>query len=245
MVIARNLDRVFAGGLAALEALNFEIARGAFVAIVGPSGCGKSTLLRIVAGLLEPTGGELVVKRNVDAAGREAVPAFVFQDPTLLPWRRVDGNTSLPLELQRLPRAEIRQRVADALQLVGLEHYAHLFPRQLSGGMRMRASIARALVTSPELLLMDEPFAALDEISRQHLNEEILSLWRRNRWTCLFVTHSVHEAVFLSQRVLVMSPRPGRIVADIDVPFDYPRHHELRTAQEFSLIAAEISASLR
>ncbi len=244
MVIARDLAKIFDGELTALAGLDLEIARGEFVAIVGPSGCGKSTLLRIVAGLLAPTGGKLEVKGDA-GAGREIAPAFVFQDPTLLPWRRVDGNASLPLEIQRLPRAEIRQRVSSALQLVGLERYAHLFPRQLSGGMRMRTSIARALVTSPELLLMDEPFATPDEISRQRLNEEILSLWRRNRWTCLFVTHSVHEAVFLSQRVLVMSPRPGRIVAEIEVPFDYPRSQELRTTPEFSLVAEQISASLR
>ena len=215
LVVAAGLNKYFPSGVQALHDLNLEISRGQFVSIVGPSGCGKSTFLRLVAGLDQPTSGELRVEGH-DALGL----AFVFQDATLLPWRSVAHNITLPLELRR---EDADERVAQTLELVGLTDFADAYPAQLSGGMRMRVSIARALVTRPQILLLDEPFGALDEITRQRLNEELLRLWQEDHWTSLFVTHNVSEAVFLSQRVLVMSARPGRILADIPIPFPYPR----------------------
>ncbi|MCY4605819.1 MAG: ABC transporter ATP-binding protein [Gemmatimonadetes bacterium] len=236
LVVAAGIDKYFPSGVQALRDLNLEIGRGQFVSIVGPSGCGKSTFLRLVAGLDQPTSGELRVEGH-DPLGL----AFVFQDATLLPWRSVAHNITLPLELRREAADE---RVAQTLELVGLTDFAAAYPAQLSGGMRMRVSIARALVTRPQILLLDEPFGALDEITRQRLNEELLRLWQEDRWTGLFVTHNVSEAVFLSQRVLVMSARPGRILADIPIPFPYPRSPYLRSAPEFIRIANGISRQL-
>lgn len=236
LVVAAGLNKYFPSGVQALHGLDLEIGRGQFVSIVGPSGCGKSTFLRLVAGLDEPTSGELRVEGH-DPLGL----AFVFQDATLLPWRSVAHNITLPLELRREAAAE---RVAQTLELVGLTDFAAAYPAQLSGGMRMRVSIARALVTRPQILLLDEPFGALDEITRQRLNEELLRLWQEDHWTSLFVTHNVSEAVFLSQRVLVMSARPGRILADIPIPFPYPRSAYLRSAPEFIRIANGISRQL-
>ncbi len=236
LIVAAGLDKYFPAGVQALRDLNLAIGRGQFVSIVGPSGCGKSTFLRLVAGLDAPTSGQLRV------AGHDALGlAFVFQDATLLPWRSVAHNITLPLELRREAAAE---RVAQTLELVGLTDFAAAYPAQLSGGMRMRVSIARALVTRPQILLLDEPFGALDEITRQRLNEELLRLWQEDRWTGLFVTHSVAEAAFLSQRVLVMSARPGRILADIPIPFPYPRTPPLRGTAEFVRITSEISRQL-
>ncbi len=236
LVVAAGLNKHFPAGVQALRDLNLAIGRGQFVSIVGPSGCGKSTFLRLVAGLDAPTSGELRV------AGHDPLGlAFVFQDATLLPWRSVAHNITLPLELRREAAAE---RVAQTLELVGLTDFAAAYPAQLSGGMRMRVSIARALVTRPQILLLDEPFGALDEITRHRLNEELLRLWQQDRWTGLFVTHSVSEAVFLSQRVLVMSARPGRILADAPIPFAYPRSAHLRSAPEFIRITSEISRQL-
>ena len=236
LVVAAGLNKYFPSGVQALHDLDLEISRSQFVSIVGPSGCGKSTFLRLVAGLDEPTSGELRVEGH-DPLGL----AFVFQDATLLPWRSVAHNITLPLELRREDAAE---RVAQTLELVGLTDFAAAYPAQLSGGMRMRVSIARALVTRPQILLLDEPFGALDEITRQRLNEELLRLWQEDHWTSLFVTHNVSEAVFLSQRVLVMSARPGRILADIPIPFPYPRSPYLRSAPEFIRIANGISRQL-
>ena len=236
LVVAAGIDKYFPSGVQALRDLNLEIGRGQFVSIVGPSGCGKSTFLRLVAGLDEPTSGELRVEGH-DPLGL----AFVFQDATLLPWRSVAHNITLPLELRREAADE---RVAQTLELVGLTDFAAAYPAQLSGGMRMRVSIARALVTRPQILLLDEPFGALDEITRQRLNEELLRLWQEDRWTGLFVTHNVSEAVFLSQRVLVMSARPGHLLADIPIPFPYPRSPYLRSAPEFIRIANGISRQL-
>ena len=236
LVVAAGLNKYFPSGVQALRDLNLEISRGQFVSIVGPSGCGKSTFLRLVAGLDAPTSGKLRVEGH-DPLGL----AFVFQDATLLPWRSVAHNITLPLELRR---EDADERVAQTLELVGLTDFAAAYPAQLSGGMRMRVSIARALVTRPQILLLDEPFGALDEITRQRLNEELLRLWQEDRWTSLFVTHNVSEAVFLSQRVLVMSARPGRILADIPIPFPYPRSPYLRSAPEFIRIANGISRQL-
>ena len=236
LVVAEGLAKQFPSGVEALRDLNLEISRGQFVSIVGPSGCGKSTFLRLVAGLDAATSGELRVDGH-DPLGL----AFVFQDATLLPWRSVAHNITLPLELRR---EDADERVAQTLALVGLTDFAAAYPAQLSGGMRMRVSIARALVTRPQILLLDEPFGALDEITRQRLNEELLHLWQEDRWTGLFVTHNVSEAVFLSQRVLVMSARPGHLLADIPIPFPYPRSPYLRSAPEFIRIANGISRQL-
>lgn len=236
LVVAAGLDKCFPSGVQALHDLNLAISRGQFVSIVGPSGCGKSTFLRLVAGLDAPTSGQLRVGDH-DPLGL----AFVFQDATLLPWRSVARNITLPLELRR---AADDAHVAQTLALVGLTDFAAAYPAQLSGGMRMRVSIARALVTRPQILLLDEPFGALDEITRQRLNEELARLWQEDRWTGLFVTHNVSEAVFLSQRVLVLSARPGRILADIPIPFPYPRSPYLRSAPEFIRLAQGISRQL-
>ncbi len=236
LVVAAGLNKHFPSGIEALRGFELQISRSQFVSIIGPSGCGKSTFLRLVAGLDAPTSGELRVEGH-DPLGL----AFVFQDATLLPWRSVAHNITLPLELRREAAAE---RVAQTLELVGLTDFADAYPAQLSGGMRMRVSIARALVTRPQILLLDEPFGALDEITRQRLNEELLSLWQEDRWTGLFVTHNVSEAVFLSQRVLVMSTRPGRILADISIPFPYPRSACLRSTPEFIRLASGISRQL-
>jgi NitT/TauT family transport system ATP-binding protein len=243
LVVAQNIDKRFPSGVEALSGIDLEIARGQFVSIVGPSGCGKSTFLRLVAGLDEPTGGALTVDgRTPREARRDLLDlAFVFQDATLLPWRSVERNIALPLELRGETDPD---RVDQVLDMVGLADFADAYPAQLSGGMRMRASIARALATRPELLLLDEPFGALDEITRQRLNEELLRLWQQDRWTGLFITHNVYEAVFLSQRVLVMSARPGHILADIKVPFTYPRNPDLRATPEFVQIAETISRQL-
>ncbi len=243
LVIAREIDKHFSSGIEALRGVDLSIERGQFVSIVGPSGCGKSTFLRLVAGLDEPTAGTLTVDgRTPKDARREQLDlAFIFQDATLLPWRSVARNVNLPLELREQTDAD---RVRQVIDMVGLADFADAYPAQLSGGMRMRASIARALATNPELLLLDEPFGALDEITRQRLNEELLRLWQEDRWTGLFITHNVYEAVFLSQRVLVMSARPGQLITDIAIPFDHPRDPDLRSTPEFVQIAETISHQL-
>ena len=227
----------FATGTLAMTGVDLQLQAGEFVAIVGPSGCGKSTLLRMAAGLSKPTAGTVEV-----AAGR---PGYVFQDATLLAWRSVARNIELPAELRGMPKQERRRRVTAAVELVGLRGFERHLPRMLSGGMRMRVSLARALLLDPDLCLFDEPFGALDELTRERLNDELLRLYTARRFTGLFVTHSVAEAVFLSSRVVLMSPRPGRIVADIPVPFDYPRSRGLRFTPEFTALTARVSARLR
>ena len=246
LVEAHSLKLTFAGPVEALEAVELSIPAGQFVAIVGPSGCGKSTLLRLIAGLISPTAGELRVLDLPPSAARQGPVSisFVFQDPTLLPWRTASENVALPLELKRI-RAQQAARVEQSLALVGLDAFGGSYPNQLSGGMRMRVSLARALVTRPDLLLLDEPFAALDDITRQELNQQLLEIWQAQRPTAIFVTHNIHEAVYLSERVLVMSRRPGRIVADIPVSFPQPRTVELRTTPEFARLAGEVAAALR
>ena len=243
-VIARNLGKHFADGVEALADVDLELNRGELVAIVGPSGCGKSTLLRLIAGLTEPTAGTLTVDGRPPLEARRLLRemAYVFQEATLLPWRTVVQNVALPLELRSQEDPALVEQIID---MVGLTDFSRAYPRQLSGGMRMRVSIARALVTRPDLLLLDEPFGALDEITRQRLNEELLRLWAEECWTGVFVTHNVYEAVFLSRRVLVMSARPGRLIADIAVPFTHPRAPDLRTTPEFNRVAAEVSHQLQ
>ncbi|MFG0295245.1 MAG: ABC transporter ATP-binding protein [Maioricimonas sp. JB045] len=242
-VMASGLELTFDGGHQALADVNFRIDAGEFVSIVGPSGCGKSTLLRLVAGLLTPTAGTLDVATTARDDHRTA---FVFQDPRLLPWRSVTANVRLPLELLGRNGPDAAATIASTLDLVGLAgDDAAKSPRMLSGGMRMRVSLARALVTDPTLFLLDEPFGALDDIIRQRLNEDLVTIWQRRRPTTLFVTHNVSEAVFLSQRVLVMTPGPGRIAAEFTVPFDLPRPPELRADARFAQLTGEVSAMLR
>ncbi len=244
-IAASSVALSFEGRLA-LRDVNARIGCGEFVSIVGPSGCGKSTLLRLIAGLLPCTEGSLLVSGQAPTA-RPVPTSFVFQEPNLLPWRTVTSNIRLPLELgASKPDAKSHERIADALKMIGLtEADAHKRPRQLSGGMKMRVSLARALVTQPELLLLDEPFAALDDLLRQQLNEDLQRLWWDQRWTGLFVTHNVAEAVFLSQRVLVMSPSPGTLLDDISVPFDYPRTPAVRSLPDFARLTGEVSSRLR
>jgi NitT/TauT family transport system ATP-binding protein len=224
------------GDTVAVDDMTVSVAPGEFIAVVGPSGCGKSTLLRMASGLSEPSSGSLrAADRNI---------GYVFQDATLLPWRTVQSNLELFGELARLPRQERRSRAQQALALTGLTGFERHRPRQLSGGMRMRVSLARALTMRPRIFLLDEPFAALDEITRQRLGDELQDIYQQERFAAVFVTHSVSEAAYLASRVLVMSRRPGRVVGDIAVPFGYPRTSELRFDQEFVAVTARISAAL-
>jgi NitT/TauT family transport system ATP-binding protein len=247
MVAADAVAMTFPGGIEALANIGFMLRPGEFVSLVGPSGCGKSTLLRLIAGLNHPTRGMLTVAGLPPAVARRSATrlSFVFQDATLLPWRSAEANVGLPLELAGVAASERRTRIGESLQMVGLADFARSRPRELSGGMRMRVSLARALVTGPELLLLDEPFGALDDMTRQKLNEDLLALWLRHRWTAVFVTHNMAEAAFLSTRILVMSPRPGTIVADVAVPFATPRRPELRAEAEFARFVGELGRTLR
>ncbi|MFM7262148.1 MAG: ABC transporter ATP-binding protein [Acidimicrobiales bacterium] len=232
-----SVSLTFPDGTRALESVDLVVGRGEFVALVGPSGCGKSTLLRVASGLESASVG------RVDSAG--STVGYVFQDATLLPWRTVESNISLFAELQGLERSERQTRVRDALSTVGLSDWARHLPRQLSGGMRMRTSLARSLVLRPDVFLFDEPFGALDEMTRERLNDELQTLFFREGFAGLFVTHSVAEAVYLSSRVVVMSPRPGRVVADIPVGLPFPRNHDIRYEARFGEICARVSHALR
>ena len=232
-----RVSMVFPDGTQALDDMSIDVRRGELVALVGPSGCGKSTVLRLLAGFEAPTSG--TVATNGDALG------YVFQDPTLLPWRTVLANVALPAELAGTPKAQAQHEATTALRRVGLAGFESHRPAQLSGGMRMRVSIARALTLQPRLFLFDEPFGALDEITRERLNEELTALFVLEPFAGLFVTHSVPESVYLSTRVLVLSARPGRIVADIEVPFAYPRLPELRYTPAFAELAGQVSSALR
>lgn len=248
LIEARSICMSFGPDRLALTDVSCSLGAGEFVALLGPSGCGKSTFLRLVAGLMRPTNGSLTVDHAPpeDARRNACRVAFVFQEPNLLPWRTVTENIRLPLELQRVPRREHAMRIGESLRLIGLtEDDARKRPRNLSGGMRMRVSLARALVTQPNLLLLDEPFAALDDVLRQQLNEELVRIWLLRQWTGLFVTHNVAEAAFLSQRVLVMSKRPGMILADVPIPFPYPRQADLRAMPEFARLCGDLSHHLR
>ena len=232
-----SIGMTFPDGTEAVRDVSFTVRKGEFVTVVGPSGCGKSTLLKIASGLLEPTAGTVVVDR--DRLG------YVFQDATLLPWRTVKGNVELLAELHDLPKAERSKLAEDAIQLVGLDGFQGHYPKSLSGGMKMRASLARTLTLSPPVFLFDEPFGAVDEITREHLNEETQQLFQREGFAGLFITHSISEAVFMSTRVIVMSARPGRIVAEFEVPFEYPRDPDLRFEPAFAELSGEVSHQLR
>jgi NitT/TauT family transport system ATP-binding protein len=232
-----HIGMVFPDGTEAISDVSFTVDRGEFVTVVGPSGCGKSTLLKIASGLLEPTSGAVVVDR--ERLG------YVFQDATLLQWRTVQRNVELLAELHGIPKAERRELADHAIETVGLRGFENHYPKSLSGGMKMRCSLARTLTLKPPLFLFDEPFGAVDEITREHLNEETQRLFTLEGFAGLFITHSISEAVFLSTRVIVMSARPGRLVAEYDVPFAYPRQPDLRFDPEFARLCGEVSHSLR
>jgi NitT/TauT family transport system ATP-binding protein len=234
--VAVTLGGTTTGRTEVLEPLSLSVRAGEFVSVIGPSGCGKSTLLRVAAGLTAPTSGR--VERATDDVG------FVFQDPTLMPWRTVTRNVRLLGELAGMERARLRDEAAAAIETVGLTDAADLLPKELSGGMRMRASLARSLVMRPEVFLFDEPFGALDEITREQLNLVLMGLFRERAFAGLFVTHSVDEAVFLSTRVVVLSSRPGRLLADVHVPFAYPRALDLRYTPEFAALAGRVAGFL-
>ncbi len=242
LISLQRVDKRFATGVVALEGVDLHVAEEEFVSLLGPSGCGKSTVLRLVAGLDQASTG--AVWSPALGASSGADTAFVFQDATLMPWASVFDNVWLPLRLAGESRNDTRQRVLDALRLVGLAGFEKAFPAELSGGMRMRASIARALVTRPRLMLMDEPFAALDEFTRHKLNDDLLACWQAQRFATLFVTHSVLESVFLSQRVLVMGARPGRIVAEVAVDEPYPRGAAFRESPRYHAACAKVHAAL-
>lgn len=241
-----SAEKTYPNGTQALLPVDLTIEEGEFVTLLGPSGCGKSTLLKMVAGLLEPTDGRLHLWRKPVAQLHESGKkmAFVFQSPTLMPWASVQTNVRLPLDLAGVPRAEADARVTEALALVGLSKFANALPRALSGGMQMRVSIARGLVTQPDLLLMDEPFGALDEITRHKLDADMLDLWRKKKLTVIFVTHSIHEAVFLSSRVVMMAARPGRVVEEFRIDAPYPRTADFMVSPEFSRYAKLLQDSL-
>lgn len=231
-----GVTKQFDTGTVAIEQADLSIGRHDFVAVVGPSGCGKSTLLRMAAGLERPTSG--AVNLSTDSVG------FIFQEPTLLPWRTVRANVELCAELSRSGRNATKKRAAEAITAVGLDQFADHLPKTLSGGMKMRASMARALTLSPEVLLLDEPFGALDEMTRLDMQVELQRLYTQRGFTSMFVTHSVSEAVYLANRVVVMTPRPGRIAGVVDVDFDYPRAEELRFEPRFTDYVAEVTALL-
>jgi len=241
-----SADKVYANGTRALDPVDLAIRPGEFVTLLGPSGCGKSTLLKMVANLITPSEGRILWWRHgfdrVGEPGKNLV--MVFQDATLMPWARVQKNVRLPLDLAHLDRAAADARVAEALALVGLTKFERHYPRELSGGMQMRASIARALVTEPNLLLMDEPFGALDEITRNRLDADLIQLWWKKKLTVIFVTHSIYEAVFLSTRVVVMAARPGRILAEVSIDEPHPRSDAWRVTQKFAAYAKQLSEHL-
>jgi len=243
-VSLRAVTKVFDNGVMALGPLDLDIARGEFVSLLGPSGCGKSTALRLIAGLASPTAGSVEVAHRAGEARPGHSIGFVFQEPTLMPWTTVGENVRLPLKLAHVAHAESEARIAEALARVGLSDFAEAYPRELSGGMKMRVSLARALVTDPDILLMDEPFAALDETTRFRLNDDLLALWRNLNKTIIFVTHSVFESVYLSQRVVVMTQRPGRLGADIAIETSEPRTEDFRTSSGYGEYCRKVSAAL-
>ncbi|MFL5203115.1 MAG: ABC transporter ATP-binding protein [Microvirga sp.] len=243
LVSLREITKIFSNGVTALAGFDLDVFPGEFVSLLGPSGCGKSTVLRLIADLAQPTDGSVTWPGSTDDDHRGEI-GFVFQDPTLMPWANVADNAWLPLRLRGLSKRDARDRIAESLALVGLSDFAKAYPRELSGGMRMRVSIARALSLKPRLLLMDEPFAALDEIARFRLNDDLLRLQGDLHCTIVFVTHSVYESAYLSSRIAVMSSRPGRIVADISGEAPGPRSKEFRTSARYAELCAQISQVL-
>lgn len=243
-VSLRGVTKVYDSGVMALGPLDLDVRKGEFVSLLGPSGCGKSTALRLIAGLSSPTSGAVgVAQPEAQSRGAHSI-GFVFQEPTLMPWTSVRGNVRLPLKLADVPAADADARISKALEQVGLTEFAEAYPRELSGGMKMRVSLARALVTDPDILLMDEPFAALDEFTRFRLNNDLLALWRNLRKTVIFVTHSVFESVYLSQRVIVMTSRPGRIGSEFRIDAPEPRAEDFRTSADYAGYCRMVSNAL-
>ncbi len=248
-VSLRDVTKIYDSGVMALGPFDLDVRKGEFVSLVGPSGCGKSTALRIVAGLAAPSAGRVrLAHREGEMLPGKVLAGhgigFVFQEPTLMPWTSVRENVRLPLRLAHVADAASDARVMEALSRVGLAEFADSYPRELSGGMKMRVSLARALVTDPDILLMDEPFAALDEITRFRLNNDLLALWRNLKKTVIFVTHSVFESVYLSQRVVVMTQRPGRLSAEIRIDTSAPRDEVFRTSAAYGEYCGRVSAAL-
>jgi NitT/TauT family transport system ATP-binding protein len=242
IVSLRGVSKAYANGVVALDRFDLDVRPGEFVSLLGPSGCGKSTALRIIAGLGKPSSGTIEWHGPKGQKRRDI--GFVFQEPTLMPWTNVSENVRLPLKLAGISREKAAPRIAGALERVGLQDFAAAYPRELSGGMRMRVSIARALVTEPALLLMDEPFAALDEITRFKLNDDLLALWETLGKTVVFVTHSVFESVYLSNRIVVMTPRPGRVFEEITIDAPHPRGPGFRTSAEYAAFCRVTSQAL-
>ncbi|HTA79051.1 MAG TPA: ABC transporter ATP-binding protein [Terracidiphilus sp.] len=243
-IALQSVTKRFKNAAVALQEISLTVDRGEFVTFLGPSGCGKSTLLKLVSGLSPASGGAVQVNGMTPENAREMM-SFIFQDATLLPWRTVERNVGLGLELEHAARDARKERVAQMLKLVGLDHVAQHYPRQLSGGMKMRVSIARALVSRPRILLLDEPFAALDEMTRDRLNEELLRLFAEQKWTVLFVTHSVAEAVFLSSRIVILAAHPGRVADQVEVNLPWPRTAATRESVEFEEMVLQTSRLLR
>ncbi|MEF2071969.1 ABC transporter ATP-binding protein [Consotaella sp. CSK11QG-6] len=247
VVALKNISKRFSNDTLALSRMTLDVVPGEFVSLLGPSGCGKSTALRIIAGLGSASTGTIEWPTSrIDSQGKpEAEIGFVFQEPTLMPWATVFGNVHLPLRLKGFSRKGATERIMAALETVGLKDFAKAYPRELSGGMKMRVSIARALVTRPKLLLMDEPFAALDEITRQKLNNDVLRLWHDADLTVVFVTHSVYEAAYLSSRIVVMGARPGRVVSDIALGPPWPRDGDFRATEDYAALCRRVSNALQ
>jgi NitT/TauT family transport system ATP-binding protein len=243
IVALRGVGKTFPSGTVALAGLDLDVREGEFLSLLGPSGCGKSTALRIIAGLTEPTQGAVEWTAAAKTKNENRL-GFVFQEPTLMPWANVFNNVLLPLKLKGVTADKAGARVKAALDRVGLQKFAKAYPRELSGGMRMRVSIARALVTEPALLLMDEPFAALDEITRFKLNNDLLQVWQALRTTVVFVTHSVFESVYLSSRIVVMAARPGRVFTEVAIDAPYPRDQTFRTSAEYAALCRRTSDAL-
>jgi NitT/TauT family transport system ATP-binding protein len=244
LLALHGVGNAFPNGTVALAGLDFDVRAGEFLSLLGPSGCGKSTALRIIAGLSPPSQGSVEWLARRVTADQTSQIGFVFQEPTLMPWASVFDNVSLPLVLKGVAGDTTARRVNAALDRVGLAKFIRAFPRELSGGMRMRVSIARALVTEPQLLLMDEPFAALDEITRFKLNNDLLQVWRATGTTVVFVTHSVFESVYLSSRILVMTARPGRVAAELAIEAPYPRDQNFRTSAEYAAYCRRASTAV-
>jgi NitT/TauT family transport system ATP-binding protein len=244
MVTISDLSKRYGSNPPVLQQINLAIEKGEFISLIGPSGCGKSTLLKLISGLTSASSGSILVDGMTPVNARKTV-SYIFQDATLLPWRNVTRNVGLGLELEHVSREARKAKVQSLLELVGLTHVAQAYPRQLSGGMKMRVSVARALATTPRLLLMDEPFGALDEMTRDRLNEELLRLRAEQSWTAVFVTHSVSEAVFLSTRIVVLAPSPGRIAQQIEIDLPFPRTSLTRESERFESYVTEVSRALR
>jgi NitT/TauT family transport system ATP-binding protein len=239
-----HVSKIYANGTVALKDLNLTIKDAEFVSLLGPSGCGKSTVLKLISGLGDMTSGTLSGRIADSSRSVQRELAYVFQEAALMPWASVWDNVYLPLKLSGMSQRKARYRVEEAIALVHLQGFERAYPRELSGGMKMRVSIARALVTEPEILLMDEPFGALDEMTRSQLNSDLLEMWQEKQWTVVFVTHNIYEAVYLSNRVVVMAARPGRVIADVPIPAPYPRTQQFRTSPQYNDFCRQLSAHL-